>query len=260
LQTFVRAYAQREIGRNDSTEIERCPARLEQVLEFEFGETISCVKAGECRASFPCAVIGASAQPCSIYLPGGTTSFAIYFYPTGFSRLFNIPVTELSHDFYDARDVAGHLLESLHDQLAEGRSFAERVLLTDEFLLRRAARVTLPAPIEEVTVHAFAAQGSVSVIDLARHSGLGLRQFERRFLQHMGFPPKLFCRIARFQSALDAKIESPLRSWLDIAHSYGYHDQMHMIRDFRGLAGDVPGHVLASIGDLRPTCHESGEY
>jgi AraC-like DNA-binding protein len=261
LQTFVRVYAQREMDPTPSVVIEPCPARLEQVLEFEFGEMIWCVQAGKVRESFPAVVIGASTKPASIHLPGGATSFAVYFYPTGFSRLFNIPAKEISLDFYDARDVAGPLLGSLHSQLAERRSFAERVLLMEEFLVSRAARVTQPTPIEEVTVHAFEAQGSVPTIDMAHHSGLGLRQFERRFLQHTGIQPKLYSRIARFQSALDDKIASPRRSWLNIAHSHGYHDQMHMIRDFRDLAGDVPSEVFASIGTMRPTCGEGlAEY
>jgi AraC-like DNA-binding protein len=254
LQTFVRVYAQREMDPADSLVIEPCPARLEQVLQFDFGEMVSCLRAGKYRASFPSVVIGASAQPSSIHLPGGTTSFAVYFHPTGFSRLFDIPATEISHEFYNARDVVGCLLGSLYDQLAERRSFTERVLLMEDFLVRRAALVTPLTPIEEVAVYAFAAQGSIPIIDLARHSGLGLRQFERRFLQHTGVRPKLYSRIARFQSALDDKIGSPRRTWLDIAHSHGYHDQMHMVRDFHGLAGDVPGEILASIGDMRPTC------
>ena len=261
LRTFVRVYAQREMDRADPVVIEQCPARLEQVLEFEFGEMIWCVQAGKCRASFPAAVIGASTQPVSIHLPGGATSFAVYFYPTGFSRLFNIPAKEISLNFYDARNVAGRLLGSLHNQLEERRSFAERVLLMEEFLLRCAGRVAQPTPIEEVTIHAFEAQGSVPTIDLAHYSGLGFRQFKRRFLQHTGIQPKLYSRIARFQSALDDKIASPRRTWLDIAHSHNYHDQMHMIRDFRGLAGDVPGGIFASIGSMRPTCSEEfAEY
>jgi AraC-like DNA-binding protein len=252
LRDFVRVYAQREFDRAVSTVIEPCPARLEQVLDFEFGEMISCLQAGQWRPAFRSIVIGASAQPCSICLPGGATSFAVYFYPTGFSRLFKIPATEISLRFFDARDVAGRLLGSLHNQLAERRSFTERVLLMEDFLLRLATRVSPPAPIEAVTVHTFAAQGAAPVADLARHSGLGLRQFERRFRQHTGFRPKLYSRIARFQSALDAKIGSPRRTWLDIAHTHGYYDQMHMIRDFRDLAGGVPGEILASIGDMRP--------
>lgn len=252
----MRVYAQRETGGADSVIIEPCPARLEQILEFQFGEPISCIQAGNHRAMHPGMIIGALAQPCSISLPGGTISFGIFFHPTGLSRLLGIPMKEISLEAYDVQDVASQLLGSLHNQLGECRSFAERVLVVEAFLLQRAVLVSPPTPIEEVAAHVFAAQGSVRILDLARHHGLGLRQFERRFQEHTGVQPKLYSRIARFQSALDAKMSSPRRSWLDIALGYGYFDQMHMIRDFHVLAGGVPSKVLSSIGDMRPTSVE----
>ena len=52
LQTFVRVYAQREMDPADSFVIEPCPARLEQVLQFEFGEMIFCLRAGKYRGQF----------------------------------------------------------------------------------------------------------------------------------------------------------------------------------------------------------------
>ena len=202
----MRVYAQRETKRADSVIIEPCPARLEQILEFQFGEPISCIQAGNRRAVYPGMIVGALAQPCSISLPGGTISFGIFFHPTVLSRLFSIPMKEISVEAYDGRDIARHLLSSLHNQLAEGRSFTERVLVVEAFLLQRAARVSPPIPIEDVAAHVFAAKGWVRIIDLPRHHGVGLRQFERRFRESTGIQPKLYSRIARFQSALDAKM------------------------------------------------------
>jgi len=104
-----------------------------------------------------------------------------------------------------------------------------------------------------VAEHVFSLRGVVSSIsELAGKTGLGRRQFERQFLRDVGMPPKLYARVARFQSALDAKIASPHRTWLEIAHSLRYHDQMHMIHDFRLLGGDTPKQLLAQIGDARP--------
>src|SRR3954454_15100882 len=113
LQSFVRVYCQRDIDPTDAETIEPCPARLEQTLEFEFGETIWCLSAdGGRRVLAPVTIVGAIAQPCAISLPGGARSFGVFFQPAGFSRLFRIPIAELSLDAYDARDILGHSLES----------------------------------------------------------------------------------------------------------------------------------------------------
>jgi transcriptional regulator GlxA family with amidase domain len=86
-----------------------------------------------------------------------------------------------------------------------------------------------------------------------------LRQFEREFHREIGASPKVFARIARFQSALDAKVSAPKRTWLDIAHSFGYYDQMHMIHDFETLGRDSPTRLVAQLGDSRPPALASAE-
>jgi hypothetical protein len=53
-----------------------------------------------------------------------------------------------------------------------------------------------------------------------------IRQFERRFAEQLGLPPKRFARIVRFNAALKAKMTAPGRLWTDIAHEFGYYDQM----------------------------------
>jgi len=56
----------------------------------------------------------------------------------------------------------------------------------------------------------------------------------------IGIPPKLYARIVRFEAALRRKAAVPESRWTDIAHSLGYHDQMHMVHDFNRLSGDSP--------------------
>ena len=92
--------------------------------------------------------------------------------------------------------------------------------------------------------------GSVSVA--AVECGLSLRHFQRRFKERVGVSPKLHARIARFQSAVDAKLADPNRTWLGIAHALQFHDQMHMIHDFQKLAKHSPSSLLPELGDLRP--------
>ena len=81
---------------------------------------------------------------------------------------------------------------------------------------------------------------------------MSVRQYERRFLDEIGITPKLFARITRYQMAMDAKVATPARSWIAIAHEFGYHDQMHMIKDFQKLSGNSPRGIISELGDMRP--------
>jgi transcriptional regulator GlxA family with amidase domain len=80
----------------------------------------------------------------------------------------------------------------------------------------------------------------VRIGDIVHQTGLGIRQFERRFAHEIGVPPKLYARIIRFEAALQRRAVSPSVSWTDVAHELGYHDQMHMVHDFTRLSGDSP--------------------
>jgi AraC-like DNA-binding protein len=255
LRAFVRVYAQRELGPHDSDIIEAVPARLEQTLEFQFGHSFEVFHRDGRRLTAPeIVVVGAHPQGgTTIALKRGVVSFAVFFQPAGFSRLFDIPMVHLSRSSHDARGVLGKSVSRLRDMLAETPSFEGRVRLIEHFLMKRAEKGPADCPMTTVASDLFAARGAIRIADAALRHGIGRRQLEREFLRHVGFTPKLYARVARFQTALDTKIMCPQRQWVDIAHQLGYHDQMHMIHDFRDLAGDAPSMVLSMIGDCRPT-------
>ena len=52
--------------------------------------------------------------------------------------------------------------------------------------------------------------------------------------------PKMFARILKFSKAYRLHESCPQLHWTQIAHEAGYHDQMHMIRDFKTFAGVNP--------------------
>ena len=55
-----------------------------------------------------------------------------------------------------------------------------------------------------------------------------------------------------FKPLLMLNLASPKRTCLDIAHSFGYFDQMHMVHDFGTLGRSTPAQLLAEMGDVRP--------
>jgi len=59
--------------------------------------------------------------------------------------------------------------------------------------------------------------------------------------------PKLYARITRFEAALDSRARSSGKSWTDIAHAFGYYDQMHLIHDFERFSGETPGYLLTEV-------------
>jgi transcriptional regulator GlxA family with amidase domain len=82
------------------------------------------------------------------------------------------------------------------------------------------------------------------VESLARSSAYSERHLRRRFTASVGYGPKTYARIVRFQRArtLVSRRRTPLEQ---IARRTGYADHGHLTREFVALAG-VPPSAIAS--------------
>jgi AraC-like DNA-binding protein len=254
LREFVRAYAQRTVAWSGPDLVQPIPASLEHVLEFDFANPPEIeYPDGTRESAYRIAVVGPHTRPgINLRLNGAVQSFAIFFQPLGLWQLFRIPVSELTDRAYTGMELLGKATEEIWLRMAECASFEARVAIAESYLLERAAKASGRTPIMNAAVHSFQNRGAIRINELAHHCGLSVRHFERRFSGDFGMTPKLFARITRFQTALDAKLHSPQRSWLEIAHDFGYSDQMHMVRDFQGLSGASPGRIFSELGDTRP--------
>ncbi|GMK40888.1 hypothetical protein PCCS19_39440 [Paenibacillus sp. CCS19] len=95
--------------------------------------------------------------------------------------------------------------------------------------------------------------GAVTVRELAAETGYSERYLRMKFEHTLGFSPKLYNRIVRFQRALDSVVRSanPLS---DVAASGGYYDQAHFMKDFKSFSQMTPSQIRAMIG--RYTCSD----
>jgi AraC-like DNA-binding protein len=226
---------------------------VDQVLAFELGEPVDIWHSdGRHQVSNRAALCGTQTRfAAHMGLPPGTVSFGIFFEPAGITFLFGVPMYAVTNRAEEAESVLGGIVRQLWNRLGESSTFEDRVRIAEEFLLKRISQRCAQNRMALAANYVLQRHGTISVKELADKTNLSLRQFERRFLIEVGVSPKAFARVARFQTALDAKISCPERRWVDIAHSYGYHDQMHMIHDFDKLGHNSPAQLLAKLGDNR---------
>ncbi|MFQ4148488.1 AraC family transcriptional regulator [Arthrobacter sp. LAPM80] len=253
LRPFVRAFAQRTL--TDTFQAQPMPAFLETVLHFDFNDVLTIQSAdGSCEAGSPMSLVGPHTHTCTSLLFQGTIdSFAIFLEPTALWPLFRVPISTIVDTFYDSTDVLGASLSTLWNVLAETTNFLDRIRISETFLLRQLALERGAATIATTAGSLLTRRaGRITIVDLASHVNVSVRELERLFIQDMGITPKRFARVARFQAALDAKVGSPDKSWLDIAVNAGYHDQMHLIHEFESFCGFSPTLTMGRLGDSRP--------
>jgi AraC-like DNA-binding protein len=254
LEAFVRCYAQREIECDGPGFVQPNIASLEQILSFDFGDRTLMERSDGRTSLLPkFNVVGSQTLPEGYArFSGRFLAFGIFLKPVASWQLFRILPSDLANRNVDGTDTLGKQMPFLWLALTDSKTFAERVRMAEEYLLPFALNARARTSIMKSAQYVLLRRGAVSIGELANHAGLSVRQYERRFAKEMGLSSKLFARITRFQMALDAKRISPARTWLGVAHEFGYFDQMHMIRDFRDLGGSAPSQLSDQIGDLRP--------
>ena len=167
--------------------------------------------------------------------PGGTLPF----FPDS-TDLFTNRETSLE-------DLWGTSARSLRDQLRDLPTPTQKFQALEAFLLDRlqARQHTTRKPTTHPIIHfsleaLHAAPATTTVAELTRTTGLSPRRLSQLFREHIGVPPKLYCRILRFQQAvqqLHTGIEVP---WSELALACGYYDQSHFANDFRAFSGLTP--------------------
>ena len=250
LRPFIQFYAQADVSLRDPLVIRPIPARASPMIEFVFGDRFKFRYCGsQDEVTTPAAaLVGMLTRPHATLLHQGTfQSFVIMFQVNGLTLLFGVPSCEVTNRTYDADSVLGKPISELEQRLGNCETFQERVCIANHFLidrLRRAPRVDRMAFAAD---RILSSSGKLPSAELAWQAGIGLRQFQREFSARFGASPKLFSRIVRFQNALDTKARSSTKSWTDVAHELGYHDQMHMVHDFRDFTGETPTETMRQV-------------
>lgn len=249
LRPFVQFYIQVAVNRRDPLVTIPIPARASPMIEFVFGDRFKARYSGaRDEVKVPGApLVGILTRPHATLLHKGTfQSFIIMFQVHGLTDLFGLPLSEVTNHTYDAHAVLGKPIRELERRLGDCETFQQRESVANHFLEERLKRPQQADRMAFAAGRILASSGRLRSAELAGHSGIGVRQFQREFSAHFGVSPKLFSRIVRFQTALDTKARGS-KSWTEVAHGLGYHDQMHMVHEFREFTGESPTETLCQL-------------
>ena len=191
-------------------------------------------------------IVGPQVSPVNIAMGMHHVIVSVAFMPGGMHRLLKMPMNELYDEAFDATLLLGPELAEVNEKLQEAQTAPDMKNVVEQFFICKLHYSSL-LPWE----HAMKAQlqGNMSIESAASLACLSLRQYERRSTEVMGYSPKVFSRIIRFSKAYRLKERQPKLSWTTIAHTCGYFDQMHLIRDFKEFARALPGTLTKQINN-----------
>jgi len=159
--------------------------------------------------------------------------FGIRLYPYALEPLLRVASTELVNEVHSLSPL---IHQDLIDQVSEAKDTKERVEKVSQYLTRK-LMIYKTSTIEHVIHHLIETEGQASIAELQNITGLSERQFERKFKSVIGFTPKHYSRIIRFQHTKKKFIARPRVSFADLAYQSNYADQSHFIREFKEFSG-----------------------
>lgn len=193
----------------------------------------------------PCVVGGARCAPYIKDTSHRPPTIGMLLRPGAARLLFGVPAHELAGAHTDIGLLWPHIdLRALCEELAEISDLSRRLaVFEDRFPLPSPAGTALP----RLITHALKRFGDFARVGtVVAETGVSHRHFTQNFADFMGLSPKAYCRVLRFNRAIDL-IAPPVINpdainpdWADLAADAGYADQAHMIRDFRTIAGLTP--------------------
>ncbi|MFC0527764.1 helix-turn-helix domain-containing protein [Phytohabitans kaempferiae] len=182
------------------------------------------------------ALQGPSARPALVDTADQRAILWVEFRPGGAAPFFPGPA-EACDQLVPLDAVWGRRGPALRERLLAAGSPEEMRAAVEAALL---AAAEPPRPDPALTAAVAALHRGATVADTADRLGWTTKRLARLFSAHVGLAPKRFARIRRFQRLLSAAAARGEGDWARLAAECGYHDQAHMIHDFRAFAGQSP--------------------
>jgi AraC-like DNA-binding protein len=170
----------------------------------------------------------------------------IHFKPGGAFPFLGFPFAELHNRWITLGDLWGEQKAArLLSLLSEARTIELKFRLLERWLTWIAGpRLRHHAAVSFALAEFDNDPGLRSSAAVAEKVNLSQRRFIDLFRNEVGMTPKLFCRVQRFQDAVQAIHHKDTVDWIDLALSCGYTDQSHFIHDFREFSGLRPTEYL----------------
>ena len=192
-------------------------------------------------------VCGQITRPLLLSPAGETNTIGIRLRSWAAGAALNTSANLLTDEIVDARTVSSRLCDAITEIVhASGHDLRQALTPLTGLLYRSSKRIAERAVI--AVMRAEKHDGQCTVDDLAQAAGVSARQLDRLMLTNVGVTPKLFLRMLRFRKAIT--LHDQQQSWADIATECGYHDQSHLVREFKQFAGEPPTVTVGEDSDL----------
>jgi AraC-like DNA-binding protein len=190
-------------------------------------------------------IAGPWTEPFTVSFAPGTAVVGARWYPGRASSLLRLNAAALLNQSVALGDVWSRTSRAPIEQIAGEPTLAARRVALETALLGRLGRAAPADGAMRAAVRWLARHPQGRVGQLSEWLGISGRQLQRRFAAAVGYGPKQFQSVLRFQRLLGLASHTPgPRTLGQLSAAAGYADQAHMTREFQRFAGRTPSQML----------------
>jgi AraC-like DNA-binding protein len=212
--------------------------RVQVILNLARDFLLDCPENQPAYTRPPSLIVGARSTYEIVDISDMADLIGIVFEPGGFASFASDAVDVFSNRSVSLEDVWGASALTLRDRLREIPTPNLRFHYLEQFLVQRFAGRLSRHRIVDFALSRFQRAPSISTVrEVARSTGWSERRFSQVFREQVGFSPKAWTRIQRFQRAVQQLHAGADIPWAELALDCGFYDQSHFANDFRAFSG-----------------------
>jgi methylphosphotriester-DNA--protein-cysteine methyltransferase len=103
-------------------------------------------------------------------------------------------------------------------------------------------KISLPRKLDSLNV----SKGLLKINDIFE-TDADYKKAQRSFREYIGISPKLYARMLRFENIHNELRNLKSLDWMNIVAKYNFHDQSHLIKEFKFFTGVTPNEFISKI-------------
>jgi AraC-like DNA-binding protein len=131
----------------------------------------------------------------------------------------------------------------------KGDSFTESSMNIEQFLVQSFQSFS-PDRIDRFIQLIHETNGTENINSICDQLSLNIRYVQLQFKKRIGISPKRYAKIIRFNHFLDQVLSEDKADWMQIVADLNYHDQSHLIHEFRQLTNLSPSQLFEARDSL----------
>lgn len=171
----------------------------------------------------------------------------IRFLPLGFTSLFKYREKEITDMPVSAELIAGKSVKELEEKISAEPNVRRKLRIVENWLYDFFIKLDTSNPkVSESLNELNRSRGLLRINEISRDDA-AYKRLQRTFNEYIGISPKLYSRMLRFDDIHNTLRKSSCVDWMDIVSKFNFHDQSHLIKEFKFFTNLTPSDFLSNI-------------